>query len=128
MDRDVIELRGLRFGAVVGVLPAEREGPQPLELDLDVHVDLSAAGASDDLADTVDYAVVCDLAVAAASSEPYLLENLASRIASAVLGADPRIDAVDVALRKLRPPVAHDLATSGVRIRRGQGSVARGGG
>lgn len=123
---DLIELRGLRFEAIVGVLPAEREAAQPLELDLDVHVDLSAAGASDDLADTVDYSVLCDLAVAAASTEPYLLEHLATRIAEAVLGADQRIAAVDVAVRKLRPPVAHDLASSGVHVRRRRGSVARG--
>ncbi len=116
---DVIELRGLRLTAVVGVLPEERERAQPLELDLDVVVDLRAAGGSDDLDDTVDYGALCDLVEALVlSDQPLLLERLAERIAAAVLAADVRISEVDLAVRKLRPPVPQDLATSGVRIRR----------
>jgi dihydroneopterin aldolase len=114
---DRIELRGLRVTGRVGVLPFEREADQPLELDLDLAVDLAAAGASDDLGDTVDYGAVCD-AVAAAVGEGHvaLLERLAARVVDAVLAVDPAIAAVTVAVRKLRPPVPHDLATSGVRI------------
>ena len=62
MAADLIELRGLRLSAIVGVLPHEREQAQPLELDLDIVVDLATAGASDDLADTVDYGALCDAA------------------------------------------------------------------
>jgi dihydroneopterin aldolase len=114
---DRIELRGLRVTGRVGVLPAEREADQPLELDLDLHVDLVAAGASDDLADTVDYGAVCDAAVAAVrAGHVDLLERLAVRVVDAVLAVDPAISAVGVTIRKLRPPVPHDLATSGVHI------------
>jgi len=114
---DRIELRGLRVMARVGVLPHEKEADQPLELDLDLAVDLTAAGASDALADTVDYGAVCDAAVAAVrAGHVELLERLAARVAEAVLAADGRIAAVEVAVRKLRPPVPHDLASSGVRI------------
>jgi 7,8-dihydroneopterin aldolase/epimerase/oxygenase len=114
---DRIELRGLRVMARVGVLPHEKEADQPLELDLDLVVDLSAAGASDALADTVDYGAVCDAAVAAVrAGHVELLERLAGGVAEAVLAADGRIAAVEVAVRKLRPPVPHDLASSGVRI------------
>lgn len=119
MTSDRIELRGLRLSAIVGVLPEERDRAQPIEIDLDIDVDLTAAGESDALDDTVDYGAVCDLIEAVvASDEPLLLERLADRIARGVLGADRRIDAVEVAVRKLRPPVPQDLATSGVRVRR----------
>jgi dihydroneopterin aldolase len=114
---DRIELRGLRVMARVGVLPHEQEADQPLELDLDLAVDLAAAGASDALADTVDYGSVCDAALAAVrAGHVELLERLAAGVAEAVLAADGRIAAVEVAVRKLRPPVPHDLASSGVRI------------
>jgi len=114
---DRIELRGLRATGRVGVLPAEREADQPLELDLDLTVDLAEAAASDDLADTVDYGAVCDTAVAAVrAGHVDLLERLASRVVDAVLAVDARIAAVEVVVRKLRPPVPHDLATSGVRL------------
>jgi dihydroneopterin aldolase len=80
-------------------------------------VDLAAAGASDALGDTVDYGAVCDaVATAVRAGHVDLLERLASRIADTVLAVDPAIAAVDLAVRKLRPPVPHDLATSGVRI------------
>jgi dihydroneopterin aldolase len=114
---DRIELRGLRVPARVGVLPIEREQDQPLEVDLDVVVDLAAAGASDDLADTVHYGAVCDAVVrVVAAGHAALLERLAELVAQAVLGVDPRIVAVDLAVRKLRPPVPHDLATSAVHV------------
>lgn len=114
---DLIELRGLAFSAVVGVLPEERARRQPLEMDLALSVDLSAAGVSDALVDTVDYAAVCDVAVEVASqAEPLLLERLATVVTKAVLSLDPRIERVEVAVRKLRPPVPHALQSSGVRI------------
>jgi dihydroneopterin aldolase len=114
---DRIELRGLRMVARVGVLPHEQAADQPLEVDLDLAVDLAAAGASDALTDTVDYGAVCD-AVAAALRAGHvdLLERLAARVVDATFAVDSRITEVDLAVRKLRPPVPHDLATSGVRI------------
>lgn len=114
----VIELRGLRVTAVVGVLAEERERAQPLELDLDLHVDLAAAASSDALEDTVDYGAVCDRAVEVVrASAPLLLERLAVEVGRAVLDVDDRVAEVDVVVRKLRPPVPHDLASSGVRAR-----------
>jgi dihydroneopterin aldolase len=116
---DVIELRGLRLAGIVGVLPHEQAQPQPLELDLDVHLDLADAGARDALEDTVDYGALCAIAEQVVSTTSFaLLEALAERLAADLLAADGRVDAVTVSVRKLRPPVAQQLATSGVRIRR----------
>lgn len=116
---DLIELRGLQLVGICGALPEERHRAQPLEIDLDVEADLSAAGSSDDLSDTIDYGALCDaVAAVVAGGEPQLLEHLAAEIAAAVLAVDHRATAVTVAVRKLRPPVPHALATSGVRVRR----------
>lgn len=116
---DSIELRGLSVTAVVGVLPEERDRAQPLNLDLELEVDLTAAGISDSLADTVDYGAVCDRVVEVVSQEePLLLERLAALVAEAVLEMDERIASTSVAIQKLRPPVPHALDSSGVRITR----------
>lgn len=126
---DQIELAGLRIMASVGVLPEERQRLQPLELDLVLSVDLAAAGASDALADTVDYGAVTDAVADACALQHYdLLECLAQVVADVALAAGrsdrspgARVDEVTVTVRKLRPPVAHDLASAGVRItRRGE--------
>jgi dihydroneopterin aldolase len=116
--RDRIELRGLRLVGVVGVPDAERARPQPIEIDLDLVVDLAAAAAGDDLAATADYAAALDaVAAVVAASDHRLLESLAEAIAVAVLG-DVKVAAVTVAVRKLRPPVPYDLGSAGVRVTR----------
>lgn len=116
---DRIELRGLELLGICGALPEERDRAQPLALDLDVELDLSVAGASDALVDTVDYGALCDaVATVVTKGAPQLLERLAEQVADVVLGLDQRVEAVTVSVRKLRPPVPHPLATSGVRIRR----------
>jgi FolB domain-containing protein len=118
-DADVIELRGLHVAGIVGVLAHEQAQAQPLELDLDIALDLGPAGASDDLADTVDYGALCAAAEGVVTGSRFaLLEALAEAVADVLLGADPRIASVTVSVRKLRPPVAQQLATSGVRITR----------
>ena len=113
---DRIELRGLRVVGTHGVLPEEQARAQPFEVDLDLTVDLRAAGASDQLGDTIDYG---DLAVRVAgvvSGETHaLLERVAARIAEVALG-DPRVASVRVTVRKLRPPVPVDLACSAVTV------------
>ncbi len=121
MSDDRIEVRGLRLSARCGVLPFERSQAQPLEIDIDLIGDFSAAGRSDDLADTVDYGAVCALVEAeCAASAPRLLEHLAESLVSALFASDAvravPVRAIELAVRKLRPPVAQQLATSGVRI------------
>ena len=73
---------------------------------------------SDSLADTVDYGSVADVVAATVSGTRSfaLLEALAWHVADAVLGVDDRITGVTVVLRKLRPPVAVDIDTVGVRV------------
>jgi dihydroneopterin aldolase len=115
---DLIELRGLVASGRCGVLPEELDRPQPLEVDLDVALDLSKAGANDDLEHTIDYGAVCGIVERVITTERFaLLERLAERLAEVVL-TDERVEAVTVAVRKLRPPVPQQLATAGVRITR----------
>jgi len=99
-----------------GALAGEQSRSQPFEVDVDLEIDLGAAGASDDLAQTVDYgAVVVAVERVVAGERWALLERVAQRVAEEVL-ADPRVRSVEVAVRKLRPPVPVDLDTAGVRI------------
>jgi dihydroneopterin aldolase len=117
---DRIEIRGLRLLGTHGVLPEERTRPQPFEVDADLVVSMVAAGSSDDLADTVDYAGVVDriAAVVEGTTSFLLLEALAAAVADEVLATDGRVQAVTLSLRKLQPPLPADLSTVGVRITR----------
>jgi dihydroneopterin aldolase len=115
---DRIRISGLRELGVHGVLPEEQVRPQPFEVDVELVVDVSAAGRSDDLDDTVDYAAVCEAVSRVVSSEQYrLLERLASRIAE-VCRSDPRVVSAIVEVRKLHPPVRAMLDYVAVRVER----------
>lgn len=119
MSADRIELRGLQLVGVVGVLPEERERPQPLRIDIDIELDVSASAATDALEDTVNYGDACDRVERIVdSARPQLLERLAVLIAQDLLSMDPMISAARVTVSKLRPPVPHQLDTSGVSVRR----------
>jgi dihydroneopterin aldolase len=113
---DVIELRELRVSAVVGVLSEERDRPQPLAFDIDIERPMEEAAMSDDLAETTNYAEVLSLTTTVARDGAFLLlETLAYRVAREILAFDDAITSVTVAVRKLHPPVAEDVATVGVR-------------
>jgi FolB domain-containing protein len=119
---DRIELRGLRALAICGALPEEQTRAQPVEVDVDIAADLSAAGRTDDLDDTIDYAgIAADVERVLTTERFTLLERLAERLAEVVL-VDERVVEVTVAVRKLRPPVPQQLDTTGVRITRAAGT------
>jgi dihydroneopterin aldolase len=112
-----IEIRGLRVFAHHGVLPAERERGQTFVLDVWLWCAPSPAPDSDDLADTVDYAAVCDRIVELATGGPYdLLERLAAVIADDLAAAP--IERVRVRVAKPDAPIAHDLAEVAVTVER----------
>ena len=115
---DRIEIRSLRVLGTHGALAHERTSAQPFELDIDIETDFTRPTATDELTDAVDYAVVIASAVSIVEGSSFrLLEALGSAVATALL-VDERIEAVTVSIRKLRPPVSHDVATTGVVVYR----------
>ena len=118
MDR--IQLRGLRAVGTHGVLPEERQRAQPFEVDVDLEADLTAAGRSDALADTVDYAAMAEMVAAEVTgSHADLLEHLADRIAARLLDAAGKTAvSVTVTVRKVRPPLPIDVASVSVTVTR----------
>ena len=115
---DTIILTGIRALGAHGVLPEEQARPQPFEVDVEQTVDLKPAGRSDVLSDTVDYDDLAGRVVRIVEEGGLsLLEALASRIATACR-ADPRVTAVVVTVKKLRPPVPVHVDHVAVRIER----------
>jgi dihydroneopterin aldolase len=102
---DRIDLKGIEVLARHGVLEHEKQEPQIFRIDLTLYLDLSSAGASDDLADTVDYGKLAQLThdlVQGGSHD--LIESVANQIATAVL-AEPRVDRVTVTVHKPEAPI-----------------------
>jgi dihydroneopterin aldolase len=116
MDRIVIT--DIRAVGVHGLLAEELVRAQPFSIDLELEVDLSRAGDTDQLDDTVDYGAVISAVARLVESESHrLLERLAQRIVE-MCKADVRVTAVTVTVRKLRPPVPVAVDHVAVVVRR----------
>lgn len=116
--RDRITLTGLRVFGRHGVFDHEKRDGQEFVVDLVVWTDLAKAGASDALADTLDYGALAEQAAAIVGGEPYdLIETVCVRIAEAVL-ADERTDAVEVTVHKPSAPIPLTFDDVAVTVRR----------
>jgi dihydroneopterin aldolase len=99
-DVDRIAVPEIRLLARVGVTDAERASPQEILVHVELSLDLSRAGATDDLAATVDYVAVCELLDRVARARPFrLLEAIAEESARAVLSSFP-VAEVRIGVRK----------------------------
>ncbi len=108
---DKIYLQGIRGYGYVGALPEEQVLGQWFEVDVELWLDLAAAGASDRLADTLDYGqVVALVQTLMKTTRCALLERLATMIAEAILAlpspsAVAAVEQVRVALTKCTAPI-----------------------
>lgn len=113
---DTICISNLEAVCIIGTLSHERGVPQRLVIHLELVCDLTAAGVSDALDDTIDYAALAqEVTGIALASRCHLLERLASLIAAHCL-QNPRVAAVTVRLEK--PDALPGSAVAAVSITR----------
>lgn len=116
LPADRIILRGIAARALVGVYAFERTAARALSFDLELACDLAPAGASDDVADTLDYdAAAAVVHGVCAELSPQLIETLAEAVAGRLL-ALPRVAAATVTVHK--PGAVADVEDIAVRITR----------
>ena len=105
MDR--IQLDNIQFYGYHGVFPEETRLGQTFIVSLDLGIDLAAAGQSDDLAQTVNYATVYETVKGIVEGQPLkLIETLAETIARTLLNQEVRIQTITVRVKKPNPPFA----------------------
>ena len=111
-----IRLRQVRFHAFHGVMPQERQVGADFLLDLRVGYPLEQAMQSDEVADTLNYAVLYDLVAREMQQPSQLLEHVAGRIAASIGQAFPQVTSIDLELTKLNPPMGADCEGASVEI------------
>lgn len=121
---DLIRLAGVRGRGFHGVFEHERRDGQEFVVDVELEADLSWAGASDALADTVNYGEIGALALAHIEGQPLdLIEALAERIAADVLGQHRLVDEVRVTVHKPQAPVGVPFGDVTVTVMRRRAPV-----
>lgn len=102
---DKIYFNGMSFYGYHGVFGAEAELGQRFFVDLELSLDLSRAGASDDLNDTVNYADIFTCVQQIVEGERFnLVEALTEQIAQRLLERFPLAE-VKVKVTKPNPPI-----------------------
>jgi len=124
LAQDKIRVQGMILYGHHGVSAAEQAVGRPFEVDVEVALDLSAAGERDELGATVDYAAVCELVRRVHAAGPYrLLEAFADRIAKVIV-KEFAVEAVTVRVRKPHPPVGSVVEAVEVELMRSAKSLS----
>jgi 7,8-dihydroneopterin aldolase/epimerase/oxygenase len=125
---DRIVLANMVFEARHGVNDREKTEAQRFEVDVELGVDVHAAGREDDLAKTVDYRRVYDATREIVEARTFnLIEALAEAIAGELLERHALVREVVVRVRKPEVRLGGPLDHASVEIRRSRGATGPGG-
>lgn len=116
---DLLRLKNITIFGFYGVSPQEREVGQKIEIDLELHTDLSAACASDSLQDTINYETVYTavMELVGAGKRYRLLESLGEEICDALIQRYP-IEKVIIKMRKVNLPFPNNLSHIEIELTR----------
>ena len=119
---DRIELKGLECFGYHGVFDHEKRQGKKFIVDLTCWMDFQEAAATDDLAKTVSYADLADIAAEIVEGPARdLIETVATEIAEKIMASAPILFAVEVTVHKPDAPIErtfHDVAVVARRSRK----------
>ena len=113
-----IKIEGIEIYAHHGFYKEEQKLGSRFRIDLEMEVDTQVAELSDELNDTVNYQRVYEVLKEQMKQQSKLLEHIAGRILQAVLDEFPMVNAVNINLSKLSPPINGNIEKVGVEIGR----------
>lgn len=117
---DKIEIKNLQVYAHHGVYEQEQQLGQRFIVSAVLRADLSLAGKSDRIEDTVNYGSVARLITQTLQSQNYkLIERAAQAVAEAVLKSTNQISTVTIRIEKPWAPIGLPLDAAAVEITRG---------
>lgn len=115
---DIIFIESLRVETQIGIYPREKASRQIVDIDLLIGTSTASAGASDNIRDTIDYAVVVErLRADLAANHFNLLEALAEHVATLLL---EEFGAKWVKVRIAKLGMMRGVSRVGITIERGE--------
>lgn len=117
---DEIRIERLEIYAYHGVYPEETKEGQTFEVNVTLFTDTRAAGQKDDLNLSTNYGEVClFINDWMQNNTCKLIEAVAEKLAEAILLEYPRVQCLDLEIRKPEAPVEMDFRCISVKVRRG---------
>ncbi|GAA0452744.1 dihydroneopterin aldolase [Alkalibacillus silvisoli] len=116
---DKIMLNGLMFYGYHGLFPEENKLGQRFTVDLVLKCDLSLAGRSDQMTDSIDYGQVYEVAKSVVEGEAKnLIEAVAEEIAQKMFRTFASLEAITIKVDKPGPPIPGYYQSAAVEIER----------
>ncbi|HLR02666.1 MAG TPA: dihydroneopterin aldolase [Virgibacillus sp.] len=116
---DKILINKMQFYGFHGLFPEENKLGQRFYTDVTLYTDLTTAGKTDDMNDSIDYGDIYETVKNIMEGKAFnLLEAVGEQIASALLTSYPRIDACAVKVEKPDPPIPGHYDSVAVEIYR----------
>ncbi|MDR0961495.1 MAG: dihydroneopterin aldolase [Mediterranea sp.] len=116
-----ISLDNLRIYAYHGVFPEERAVGTDFIINLRMKVRIEQASLTDDVADTVSYADVCEVVKQEMDIPSNLLEYVCGRIVRRLFVTFPAIENIELKLSKCRPPMDAQVDSASVELHASRG-------
>ena len=116
IERSYIYLRDIRFHAFHGVTPIEKKVGSDFTVSVRVAVDVSAAVEHDNVDVTLNYASLYEVIKREMMIPSNLIEHVAARIGKAIFETFPQVEALDISLMKINPPMGADCEGAGVEL------------
>ena len=121
MIRDVISLRDIEVYAYHGVMEEEKWRGQYFYIDVDMRCDISKAGRTDDLEETINYAEVTEDIVSFMKDNRFdLIESCAEGLARMLLSKHAKIHSLRLTVKKPHAPIPHRFGNASVTVERGR--------
>lgn len=111
-----IKLNEMQFYAYHGVLAQETKVGNNYVVNICMTADLLRACETDNVEDTINYALVYDLVNTEMMQPSKLLEHVAMRIYQSIRGVFPQITSLEVRLAKNNPPISGEVKSAEVII------------
>lgn len=112
----VIEISDMEFYAFHGCFQEEQKIGTRFVVNLSLVVDTTVAQRSDMIDDTVSYLSVYQEVKRQMEIPSHLLENVADRIASAILAEFPTVESVSVKVSKMNPPLGGKIGAASLLV------------
>ena len=116
LRNSTISIENLRIHAFHGVMEQERNVGADFLLSLHIHYNISKAMETDEVADTLNYAEVCEVVTQEMKTPSKLLEHVAGRICKALFLRFPQATAISLKLTKQNPPMGADCDGASVEV------------
>ena len=100
MAKDIVFVRDLQLRTIIGIKEDERKNKQDVLINIVLYADLTAAGQSDSIDDTVNYRTITKQVMALVEdAQFFLVEKMAAEVINLCF-LDPRVERAVVTIEK----------------------------